>query len=111
MKILVRIIIGFLMAVIIGATWALIANSATPVTPISAGGYRARAPLFVLPSAQTPVAAPRRVTCTVEAGDTLWSISGRMYGDPAGWRRLWALNRGTVRNPDLIYPGETLIVS
>jgi nucleoid-associated protein YgaU len=99
-----------LTAVIVGGTWLLIGNSTTPVTPVGAVTPRS-APLITLPALQTPVTAPRRVTCTVHAGDTLWSISGRMYGDPAGWRRLYTLNRGTVRNPNLIYPGQTLLVS
>jgi nucleoid-associated protein YgaU len=110
MTVLVKIIIFTLIAVIIGGTWTLIANSADPFTPISAVTSRS-APVITLPAPPKPLAVPRPVTCTVQAGDTLWSIAGRMYGDPAGWRRLYTLNQKTIRNPNLIYPGETLVVS
>ena len=45
-------------------------------------------------------------------GDTLWRISGRddVYGDGAQWRRIYESNRGAVRDPDRIYPGQELSI-
>jgi hypothetical protein len=39
----------------------------------------------------------------VQRGDTLWDISGRYYGDPYDWPRLWAFNP-EITNPHWIYP-------
>jgi nucleoid-associated protein YgaU len=44
---------------------------------------------------------------TVRPGDTLAKIA-QAHGVSSGWRGLWALNRGTVANPNLIFVGQTL---
>jgi hypothetical protein len=46
-------------------------------------------------------------TYTVRRGDTLWDISGRFLTSPWRWPDLWHANP-QVRNPHLIYPGDTL---
>jgi LysM repeat protein len=45
---------------------------------------------------------------TVKPGDTLSGIAQREYGNAADWQQLFAANRGTVSDPDLIYPGQVL---
>ncbi|WP_241825677.1 LysM peptidoglycan-binding domain-containing protein, partial [Micromonospora sp. CB01531] len=54
-------------------------------------------------------------TYTVRRGDTLSGIARRCLGDADRWRDIFAVNRGThfkaggtLRDPDLIYPGWTL---
>ena len=42
-------------------------------------------------------------THTVQRGDTLWGISGRYYGNPWDWPRLWSYNP-EITNPHWIYP-------
>ncbi len=44
----------------------------------------------------------------VKRGDTLWSISGLYLLKPWRWPELWGMNLQTIRNPHLIYPGQTL---
>ncbi len=47
---------------------------------------------------------------TVEAGDNLWSISGRseIYDDPFQWPLIYKANRHKIKDADLIYPGQYL---
>jgi LysM repeat protein len=47
----------------------------------------------------------------VKSGDTLSSISQRAYGSAADWPALWWINRGTVRDPNIIQAGQQLKVS
>lgn len=51
-------------------------------------------------------------TYTIVPGDTLWDISARAYGDPLKWRLIWEANQTRLRsaNPDLIFPGEQIIL-
>lgn len=51
--------------------------------------------------------APNRYI--VKKGDTLWAISGRYLKNPARWREIWATNK-QLKNPNLIYPGDVLIM-
>jgi nucleoid-associated protein YgaU len=44
-------------------------------------------------------------TYTVQSGDTLSEI-GKRYGVP--WREIFEANRGTIDNPDRIFPGQQL---
>ena len=46
-------------------------------------------------------------TYTVRLGDTVQKIAAA-HGVAGGWRGLWALNSATVRNPNLIFVGQTL---
>ena len=48
----------------------------------------------------------------VVKGDTLWGIagSGEAYSDNMLWPLLFKYNRDTVKDPDLIYPGQRLTV-
>jgi nucleoid-associated protein YgaU len=47
---------------------------------------------------------------TVVQGDTLWDISGKFLQEPWQWPQIWHANP-QVTNPDLIYPGDTLVLS
>jgi nucleoid-associated protein YgaU len=46
----------------------------------------------------------------VKSGDTLGKIASAHHVS-GGWKALYAANRGTVQNPDLIFPGEKLSLS
>lgn len=52
--------------------------------------------------------APDRYT--VRAGDTLWDISALFLRSPWRWPELWGMNLEEIRNPHLIYPGQTLLL-
>lgn len=48
----------------------------------------------------------------VRPGDSLWRISRSesAYGSGALWRRIYAGNRGRIRDPNLIFPGQELTI-
>jgi hypothetical protein len=46
-------------------------------------------------------------TYTVRRGDTLWDVTGRYYGNPWEWPRVWSYNP-EVTNPHWIYPQDQL---
>jgi nucleoid-associated protein YgaU len=53
--------------------------------------------------------APQR-SYTVRAGDTLSGIAYWAYGNGNLWPVIWDANRESIRNPHLIYPGQTFLI-
>jgi nucleoid-associated protein YgaU len=47
-------------------------------------------------------------TYTVVSGDSLSKISKHFYGDANHWQRIFEANKDIIKNPDDIYPGQTL---
>ncbi len=47
---------------------------------------------------------------TVKPHDTLWDISKLFLKSPWRWPELWGMNREEIRNPNLIYPGQVLLL-
>ena len=44
----------------------------------------------------------------VQKGDTLWSISQILFGDPTFWPKIWALNKQGILNPHFILPNSKI---
>ena len=49
-------------------------------------------------------------TYTVAKGDSLSKIAKQLYGDAQKWRQIYEANKDTIKNPDLIHPGQVLTV-
>lgn len=49
-------------------------------------------------------------TYTVQSGDSLSKIAKRFYGDGNKWKIIHAANSAKIPNPDLIHPGQELII-
>lgn len=85
-----------------------------PTPPVvSPGGTPAPKPPVVSkppPKPKPPAPRPRARTYTVQHGDTLWGIAVRYYHNGFLWPRIWNANRGQIRNPNLIYPGQVLTI-
>jgi hypothetical protein len=56
-----------------------------------------------------PNATPAR-THVVQPGDTLSGIAQQELGDAGRWPEIFALNRGVINNPDVIVPGQVLLL-
>jgi nucleoid-associated protein YgaU len=54
--------------------------------------------------------APSGQRYTVVKGDSLSKIAKRVYGDAGQWRKIYEANRDQIKNPDLIYPGQTFTI-
>ena len=44
----------------------------------------------------------------VQRGDTLWSISDILFGDPNFWPKIWSLNKQGILNPHFITPNAKI---
>ena len=68
-------------------------------------------PTAAPPAAAAPTAAPSSAaprTYTVVAGDNLSKIAKHFYGDANKWKRIFEANHDTIKNPDVIHPGQVL---
>ncbi len=68
------------------------------------GGASSTAP------AAPEAAAAEPKTYTVAAGDSLWKIAQHVYGHGNLWQKIYEANKDTIPNPDLIHPGQTLVI-
>lgn len=57
-----------------------------------------------------PAAKKKTKTYTVKSGDCLWNIAKRFYGNGAQYTKIYNANRGKIKNPNLIYPGQKLTI-
>ncbi|WP_372573011.1 LysM peptidoglycan-binding domain-containing protein [Ruegeria jejuensis] len=69
--------------------------------------FRREAPEQLLASDADVATQPATIRAiTVQQGDTLWAISRDRYGDGVLYVKVFDANRDSIRNPDLIYPGQ-----
>ncbi|MBI4435862.1 MAG: LysM peptidoglycan-binding domain-containing protein [Candidatus Omnitrophica bacterium] len=55
-----------------------------------------------------PPSAPSYTSYTVQKGETLGEISGKLYGTSKSWRRIYEANRDVLKDPDHLTPGQVL---
>ncbi len=46
----------------------------------------------------------------VVSGDTLWDLAGSYLKNPFLWPQILEANRGTIQNPDLIFPDQEFVI-
>ena len=61
-------------------------------------------------AAAAAAAAAQPRTYTVQGGDNLSFISKKMYGNAGRWRDIYNANTDKIKNPNMIYPGQVLII-
>ena len=54
-----------------------------------------------------PSAAPAR-DYTIRSGDSLSKIAKEFYGNAADWQKIYQANKDTIKDPNLIYPGQKI---
>ncbi len=77
-----------------------VAGPASPGQPTRAAGAG---------DAQNAVVSEIR-TARVTRGDSLWRISATIYGEGTRYTQIYDANASQIRDPDLIFPGQVLVV-
>ena len=68
-------------------------------------------PPTIVPVEPPKVVAPAGPTSyTVKKGDSLWRISGKVYGNPLKWTRIYRANQDKIKSANKIYPGQVLVI-
>src|SRR5690606_21166243 len=83
-----------------------------PSTETAPGASRALPGLNLEEAPVTPASGETRSTgprdYVIQPGDTMWSISRTLLGDPRAFRELAEANQ--IEDPNIIYPGQRLTV-
>ncbi len=60
----------------------------------------------------SPVVIPEKKDkiYVVQQDDWLWKISRNEYGNSLGWDKIYEANKEKINNPNLIFPGQELII-
>ena len=59
-------------------------------------------------TAPSPAGPATAGTYVVQKGDSLSRIAKERYGNANQWAKIYEANRDQIKDPDLIYPGQTL---
>ena len=61
-------------------------------------------------TSSAPLAETATQSYTVVKGDTLSKIAKQFYGNANRWKRIYEANTDQITNPDLIKPGQVLVI-
>jgi len=81
-----------------------------PAESVANNGTIAVAGETVIAAAASDAVVKQVDTAQVSHGDSLWRISRRVYGRGMRYTQIYAANNKQIRNPELIYPGQVLVL-
>ena len=58
------------------------------------------------PDVAQQIAQDQGPTVTIQPGYTLWALAENRYGSGVRYVQIYEANRGNIKDPDLIYPGQ-----
>lgn len=64
----------------------------------------------VVTTSKRPVVKSTAKTYTVVKGDSLWLIAKKVYGNGNRWKEIQNKNKDKIKNANLIYPGQVLLI-
>lgn len=67
-------------------------------------------PTATVAPARNASTAPKTRTYTVVKGDCLWNIAKKYYGNGSKYKDIYNANKSKIKNPNLIYPGQVLVI-
>ncbi|MGB8313056.1 MAG: Ig-like domain-containing protein [Aestuariivirga sp.] len=91
-------------------TTAEVAAPAVPAEPAKTVETPAEQPAVVaaqVPAAAEVPAAPTQVV--IQPGNNLWKLSRQIYGKGKMYTVIYEANKGQIRKPELIYPGQVFL--
>ena len=62
------------------------------------------------PEAHMPESFSQGAKIIVQPGNTLWLMATEAYGDGEAFLQIFTANKDTIRDPDLIYPGQIFAI-
>ena len=85
------------------------ASSGSP-PPASSGARADFSDVSTGESTQAPASGQGGQSYTVKSGDSLSKIAKQVYGDASAWKRIYEANRDTIKDPDMIHPGQKFTI-
>lgn len=82
----------------------------TKTIQIQKTGQTGETPVATITQNRDTSTAPQPKTYTVKQGDCLWNIAKKYCGDGSKYKKIAELNPDKIVNPNLIYPGQVLIL-
>lgn len=76
-----------------------------PVKP----SVKSNSPAQNTPRSTTP-SAPASRNYTIKSGDSLSKIAKQFYGNTADWQKIYNANKSQIKDPNLIHPGQKIII-
>ena len=59
---------------------------------------------------QAPANKPAQRDYVVQSGDSLSKIAKQFYGNASDWQKIFEANKDKIKDPNLIHPGQKLII-
>lgn len=47
---------------------------------------------------------------TIQSGDSLSKIAREFYGNANDWQKIYEANKATIKDPNMIFPGQKIII-